>query len=176
MRSNSGQRKETRHGQGKALAGAEEVQFGSWKRWWTWSMNKRWQWTGQSMTCQLPSSVHAPSSSFLTPRCSSGAPANASWPRHASPVNTGAEHFSILAFYAQQQWTEERDTSWPRKSIGKSSRESKMGVRNVHEHRAWTEDGNGQGRAWPADEHYAAVCGSIWRIKNLKVTHKSANI
>ena len=85
-------------------------------------MNRKWQWTRQSMTCQLPSSVLAPSSSFLTPRCSSAAPANDSWPRHASPVNTGAEHFMILAFYAQQQWTEERDTSWPRKSIGRSRR------------------------------------------------------
>ena len=75
------------------------------------------------MTCQLPSSVHAPSSSFLTPMdSSSAAPANASWPQNASPVNTGAEHFSISAFYAQQQWTEERDTSWPRKSIGRSRR------------------------------------------------------
>ena len=75
------------------------------------------------MTCQLPSSVLAPSSSFLTPMdSSSAAPANASWPQNASPVNTGAEHFSILAFYAQQQWTEERDTSWPRKSIGRSRR------------------------------------------------------
>ena len=90
------------------------------------------------MTCQLPSSVLAPSSSFLTPMdSSSAAPANASWPRHASPVNTGAEHFSILAFYAQQQWTEERDMSWPRKSIGRSSRgaswELEMNMNMEHE-------------------------------------------
>ena len=88
-------------------------------------MNKRWQWTGQSMTCQFPSSVHAPSSTFLTPPSSCGAPVNAfPWPRHASPVNTGAEHFMTLAYYAQQQWTEERDTSWPRKSMCRSSRAS----------------------------------------------------
>ena len=54
--------------------------------------------------------------------------------------------------------------------------QSKWGVGYEHEYGASTEDGNWQGRAWPADEHYAAVCGSIWRIKNLKVTHKSAHI
>ena len=54
---------------------------------------EEWSSAGHALPCQLPSSVHAPSSSFLTPRCSSGAPANASpWPRHASPLPTGAEH------------------------------------------------------------------------------------
>ena len=82
-----------------------------------------WSSAGHALPCPLPSSVHTPSSSFLTPPCSSGAPANAfPWPRHASPVNTGDEHFMTLAYYAQQQWTEERDTSWPRKSIGRSRR------------------------------------------------------
>ena len=82
------------------------------------------------MTCQLPSSVHAPSSSFLTPRCSSGAPANASWPRHASPVNTGAEHFSILAFHAQQQWTEAKRHVMAKEHAMAGASEVQGGVRN----------------------------------------------
>ena len=96
----------------------------------------------------------------------SGALANAfPWPWHASPVNTGAEHFSILAFHAQQQWTEAKRHVMAKEHAMAGASEVQGGVRNEDDG-AWTEDGNGQGRAWPADEHYAAVCGSIWWINN----------
>ena len=74
--------------------------------------------------------VLAPSSSFLTPRCSSPAPANDSWPRHASPVNTGAEHFMTLAYYAQQQWTEAKRHVMAKEHAMAGASEVQGGVRN----------------------------------------------